>query len=150
VAIAPSSDNPDRFMSGAEVWVGPDEQALVSFQILSSRPHQDKLLVEFKGVDNRDAADRLAGHFIFAPVDDLPDLEEGAFWEHQLSGCEVVDESGSPLGRLSSVLQRPGQDLWVIQTPDEEVLFPAARDLVVSVDVHEKLIVVSPPAGLFP
>jgi ribosomal 30S subunit maturation factor RimM len=47
------------------------------------------------------------------------------------------------------VLSRAEQDLWEVQTPGGPVLLPAAKGIVVSVDLGAGRVTVDPPAGLF-
>lgn len=116
----------------------------------SARPQaDDRILVAFEGVADRTAAEALRGAWIFAADSDLPELEEGAYWERDLLGLRVVDTQGTELGRMSGVVGRAEQDLWEVTTPRGPILVPAARDIVVSVDLDAGLITVDPPAGLF-
>ncbi|MDG2112583.1 MAG: ribosome maturation factor RimM [Actinomycetota bacterium] len=103
-----------------------------------SRPHQERYLVKFEGIGNRNAAETLRGRVLFAtPIED-----EGELWVHQLVGSTVVDQDGVERGVVDSVQANPASDLLVLDTGH---LVPLAfvsdsSDLVVRVDV---------PAGLF-
>ena len=61
----------------------------------------------------------------------------------------MVDVGGRDLGVISDVLHRTEQDLWQVQTPSGAVLVPAAKDIVVGVDLEARRVTVDPPAGLF-
>ena len=50
---------------------------------------------------------------------------------------------------VSAVLSRAGQDLWEVESPGGKVLLPAAKAIVVSVDLAQRKVTVDPPAGLF-
>jgi 16S rRNA processing protein RimM len=118
--------------------------------VVRARPREpEKLLVTFEGVGDRTRAEELRGARIFAAGGDLPALPEDAFWERDLVGCSVVDTEARSLGVVAGVLARPEQDLWEVDTPGGTVLLPAAKDLVVSVDLPQRRVVVRPPAGLF-
>ena len=80
---------------------------------------------------------------------DLPALPEDAFWERDLVGLAVVDSGGRRLGVVSAVLSRAEQDLWEVESPEGKVLLPAAKAIVVSVDLAQRKVTVDPPAGLF-
>jgi 16S rRNA processing protein RimM len=103
-----------------------------------SSAHQGRWIVEFAGVDTREAAEGLRGTVLLAePLDD-PD----ALWVHDLIGSDVVDMGGIRRGRVVSVVANPASDLLEL---DDGALVP-----VRFVTGHEPGVVhVDPPAGLF-
>jgi 16S rRNA processing protein RimM len=145
VAVEVRSDNPDRFAPGATLYLEDGR----SLEIRTSRPHAGALLVSFAGVGDRDAAEALRGATLVIPRSMLPDLPEGAWWPHQLVGCEVLTESGRSLGTLADVIHNPANDLWLVR--DErgaEILVPALRDVLVDVDTAARRVVVRDVPGL--
>jgi len=146
VAVLPLSEVESRFQPRSRVYLGEsDERPLV---VRSSRPDRGRLLVVFEGIDDRTAADRLAGAYVFVPASESPAPPEGAFWAHQLIGCEVVTEEGRSFGPLRDVVHTIANDVWVAGEGDHEVLVPALKDLVVSVDLAARRIVVRDVPGL--
>jgi 16S rRNA processing protein RimM len=145
VAVQVFSDNPDRFVDGATVYL-EDGRAL---SVMAARWTGSRLLVAFDGIADRTAAERLRGRTLVVPRSMLPDLPEGEYWPHQLIGCEVVTESGRSLGRVTDVIENPANDLWAATDDDgAETLIPAIRDVVVEVDVAANRIVVRDLPGL--
>lgn len=68
-----------------------------------------------------------------------------------ITGSEVVTEEGALLGVLVNVLPSRANDIWVVQpgAPDAgEILIPALKTVVRSVDVAARRIVVALPPGL--
>ncbi|MGA2089844.1 MAG: PRC-barrel domain-containing protein [Endomicrobiales bacterium] len=66
-------------------------------------------------------------------------------------GCSVVTEEGQLLGILADVLPSKAHDIWVVKSaPDstDELLIPALKTIVLTVDPSEKKIVVALPPGL--
>jgi 16S rRNA processing protein RimM len=145
VAVQNRSDNPDRWATGSVVF-GEDGRA---FTIEASRGQGGRLLLRFEGVTDRNTADALRGLTLVVPEAWLPDLAEGAWWPHQLEGCEVVTESGRSLGTITEIVSNPANDLWVATTAaGAETLVPAIRDVVVDVDVSSKRVLVRDVSGL--
>jgi 16S rRNA processing protein RimM len=116
--------------------------------VAAVRPDRGRLLVTFEGYDDRTAAESLHGRYLFVPHSDVPDLPEGSFWPHQLEGCEVVTEAGRQLGVIREVVLGVANDIWVTGPPEAEVLIPALKDVVVSVDVDGRRVVVRDVPGL--
>ena len=145
VAIEVRSDNPERFVEGATLFTEDGR----SLTIERAQPHGARMLVKFSGIDDRSAGESLRGHVLVVPESWLPELPEGEYWPFQLQGCLVVTESGRELGSVSGVIPNPANDLWVaIGADGQEMLLPAIRDVIVSVDVTTRRIVVHDVPGL--
>ena len=144
VAIDVLTDEPARFARGARVFAG--DRVLT---VATSRAHHDRLLVRFEEIPDRSAAEILAGTDLTIPVADARPLDDWSFYPHQLVGLTVSDETGRTLGKMERVEESPGSDLWVVRAHGRDVLVPAVRDIVLSVDLDEKTIVLRPPEGLF-
>lgn len=149
VLIRAWSDNPARFDAGSELLLGPDPESGRPVIVRESRRHLGRLLVTLDGAASLEQAELLRGVLLFVPVSDLEELAADAFWEHQLVGMTVLHRCGATLGTVREVLDRPAQDLWSIETSSGTVLFPAASQLVISVDREAGVIVIDPPEGLF-
>jgi 16S rRNA processing protein RimM len=144
VVVQVFSDNPERFAPGSSMFL-EDGRELV---IRSVRPGS-RTLVTFEGIGDRDAADRLRGETLVVPESMLPELPEGEFWPHQLIGCTVVTESGRSLGEIADVIPNPANDLWAtVDAGGTETLIPAIREVVASVDLEARRVLVRDIPGL--
>ena len=113
------------------------------------RRHRDRLLVTFAGIEDRTAAEGLAGRYLFVGAFESPALPEDEFWTHDLVGADVRTESGRPLGALREVIQTQANDVWVaIDERGAETLVPALKELVVSVDLAGRTVVVREVPGI--
>jgi 16S rRNA processing protein RimM len=52
------------------------------------------------------------------------------------------------VGQVSEVVKLPGQDLLSVDKNGSQVLIPMVKQIIISIDVLEKKIVVNPPEGL--
>jgi len=147
VAVLPLSEVPSRFEPGSRLFVG--ETGDRSLTVAASRPHQHRVLVRFAEIADREAASALSGAYLFVPRGSSPSLPEGSYWPHQLEGCEVRTTSGRVLGEIREIVRTPANDVWATAGPDgAEVLIPALRDVVESVDVEARRVVVRDIPGL--
>jgi 16S rRNA processing protein RimM len=145
VSVLVLSDVEDRFAPGATVYL-EDGRALA---VADERPHHGRLLVRFEQVRDRDAAEALAGRNLVVPESASPPLPEGSYWDHQLIGADVVTESGRSLGSIRDVIHTQANDVWSAVDPEGlETLVPAIADVVVSVDVRARRVVVREVPGL--
>jgi 16S rRNA processing protein RimM len=128
-----ATDRPERLAKGAR-WFARGTW----FTVVAATPHQDRWLVTFEEVADRNAAQRLTNATVYAePLDDPEEL-----WVHELIGAEVVDADGTARGTCVAVVENPAADLLEL---DSGALVP-----VVFVTSHTpSRIVIDPPAGLF-
>ncbi|MBD32644.1 MAG: 16S rRNA processing protein RimM [Acidimicrobiaceae bacterium] len=106
--------------------------------VLKSRPHHDKWLVQFNGVETRTQAEELRGLTLMAAPLDIPD----ALWVHELIGSVVKEVSGAERGTVKAVVANPASDLMELDTGH---LVP----LTFVIDFAEGIILVDVPDGLF-
>jgi 16S rRNA processing protein RimM len=117
--------------------------------VLSSRPHQGRMLLTVQGVADRDAADALRGLEVVVPAGDLPPLDQGEVYLHELVGFDAVLPDGVKVGVLKGFLDVPGQDVWIIRAEDgKEILLPAHEATVPKIDMDARRITIDPPPGL--
>ena len=144
------TDFPDRFAPGVQLMMGVE---LTEVEIASVRAHQKFLLMRFDGVDDRTAAEKLRGLWLFVDEDDAAELEPGVFWIHDLIGLRVVDDRGAELGDLVDVLVTGANDVYVVRPPSDQrrsqdLLLPAIPEVIKAVDLDAGLMTVSLLEGL--
>ena len=109
---------------------------LRTLQIVASRRQPKGLLVHFGGYDSPEVSKALTGREVWVSSSELPDLESGTFYWHELIGLEVTNLQGELLGAVSGLLETGANDVLVVQ-PNErscdqrERLIPFLTGLVV-------------------
>lgn len=137
-----TDDAASRFALGAILQTDTHGDLVVD----SVRVHNGILLLSFVGHPDRNAIEKLRDVLLYADVDiDAPGEDEDDYHVLQLIGCTALLENESELGKVSDVLNLPGQDVLVIQSTNGEVLIPFVRALVPVVDITAKKLVVIPP-----
>jgi 16S rRNA processing protein RimM len=82
------------------------------------------------------------------PLSELPELEEGEFFVHDLVGYEVVLVGGSLVGSVGRVYDAAGQTILGVDGEGGEQLIPFTGQIVREVKPEALRIVVDPPPGL--
>jgi 16S rRNA processing protein RimM len=149
VLVEVLSDAPDRFAPGARMEAGDPDGDRIPVVVQQSRRDRDRLLVSFSRVTDRDAAAGLRGKLLSIPASDAAPPAEGAYYEWQIVGLEAFDEDGVRLGTIRGVVERAGNDLWVIDTGHGESMVPAVEEFIRSVDLDAGRIVIHVIPGLF-
>jgi 16S rRNA processing protein RimM len=107
-------------------------------------------MVQFAGIDDRDAAESMRGVALSIPADERRPLEDGEYWPEELEGCVALDPTGRSFGTVTGIVEGAAQDRIVVVTAggaNVEVPFVAA--IVVEVDPAARRLVIDPPEGLF-
>lgn len=103
--------------------------------------------VALEGVGDRDAAQALLGSGVAVSAEVLGPAGEGQVWGHELIGCELEAEDGTPIGRVREIWATGAPDVLVVEAGGgREHLVPAA--LLVDVDLEARRAVVEVLPGL--
>jgi 16S rRNA processing protein RimM len=120
-----------------------DEAGVRSSVTLRSRSGAGKrILGRMAGVDTPEAAGKLVGVEIVLDAAALPEAADDEFYHHELIGLPVRTESGTVLGRLTSIFEGPDTDIWMVSGPDAQSMIPAVRELIIGVDLEQGITVV--------
>jgi len=138
---------------GEELFVDlKDGREYRSYRLAALRKQGRFDVVRFQGVDDRESAQELANAEMVRPAESLPKLPEGQYYCYQILGMEVVTEEGRQLGRIDRIFTAGENDVYEV-LPDggsrgDEILIPAIKDVVISVDVEAKRMVIRPMKGM--
>jgi 16S rRNA processing protein RimM len=120
-----------------------------SFDVENVWMHGDQVIFKFKGVDTISDAERLAGADVEIPLEQRAEIPEGEYYQSDLVGCEVVDEQGRLVGRVTGWQETGGPPLVETTRPDgKELLIPFAKAIFTRIDIERKRIEVALPEGL--
>jgi len=128
-----------------------DEAGARTFEIASAREGKGHLVVRFKGIDDRNEAEKLTHVQLFVPRERLPKRDGEKFYHADLIGLRVETKSGETLGEVIAVPNYGASDLLEIRPAKagQTLLIPFIDEFVPEVDVAGGRIVVDPLAGLF-
>ena len=106
-------------------------------------------IAKLAGVDDRNAAELLRGHFIEIPESSLPGLNDGEFYWRDLIGCRVElsgDDENLSLGCVDHLIETGANDVLVVKPTedsidDRERLIPWLEDdVIVAVNIESQRI----------
>ena len=148
VTVQVLTDAPgDRFVPGTQFVVEPASAGPLTVE--SARWNKDILLLAFEEVETRNEAEALRGAKLFIETEELDEDDDEGWYEHELVGLDVR-VGDAVVGKVSGLHTMPVQDLLVVtDQAGKEVLIPFVEQIVPEVNVAEKYVLVTPPAGLF-
>lgn len=115
------------------------------------RPQGEMLVVKFREIGDRTAAETLTNRELSIPRSALPEPEdEETFYHADLIGLEAVDASGRSFGRIVAVPDFGAGDLLEIRPEGgKSFLLPFTLAFVPVVDPAGGRVVIAPPEGFF-
>lgn len=144
VRIHPFGDDPLSWRRMAHWWLSAEDGARDEywkpFRLRSCRAHGKSLVASFEEVPDRNAAEAIAGHFVGAPREALPEPAKDEYYWGDLVGLEVVNEAGEALGSVSGLLSTGAHDVLHVQDGDTERLIPFVAAYVLEVDLAARTI----------
>lgn len=153
VTVEPRTDEPEsRFAPGAVLYLQPtaSDPSDRTLTVESMHWHSGRLLLAFEEIPDRNVAEDFRNRILEVERAEGEQPEDPAeYYDSALIDCEVRLADGPAIGTVTEVLHLPGQDMLAMtDLSGREVLIPFVDAIVPSVDVHRKVITITPPPGL--
>jgi 16S rRNA processing protein RimM len=139
----------ERFKPGRRLLLGQ-----ASRQVRSARVRGNLVYLRLEGIEDRNAAEAVRGLDVLVPRAEAVRLPAGQFFWDEVIGLRVEDTTGRPLGSVTDILETGANHVYVVQ-PDQraggggkEILVPAIKDVVRSIDPSAGRMVIDPLPGL--
>jgi 16S rRNA processing protein RimM len=122
------------------------EDGSATFEIEAVRAAKDHLIARFRGVGDRDTAERLANVRLFVGRERLPPLAADEFYHADLIGLTAVTADGSEIGTVVAVHDFGAGDIVEVLPAGggTSIMLPFTAAFVPSVDIANGRIVVTP------
>ena len=135
VKLRPITCDPERFEGLTLAYLKRGEE-YIPLRLTVNRRAPDAVFLSVEGVADRNAAEKLRGELLYIDRAHAVELDEDTNFLCNLIGLRGVDDEGNPLGILRDVLQPGGNDVYVFEGPRGEVLVPALKSVVKTVDLE--------------
>lgn len=99
-------------------------------------PDGKEAIVRLVNLATAEDAAALRGKQVWVDREALPPLPEGELYHYQLIGLDVVDEAGTPLGRLAEIIETGANDVYIVRGLAGEILLPAINEVIRDVDLE--------------
>ena len=152
--VWPLTDHPEAvFAVGGRLHLGDEDGRPVhipatELEMVDVRPFRRGYLVSFRGITDREGAERVAGRYLLRPFDEAEPPGEDEFFYHELLGLRAQTLDGQDLGQVEEVYELQPDHLLEVVGPERTVLIPLSKRVVHSVDRAARTIVLDPPEGL--
>lgn len=148
VKIFPTTDNPERFKELKSVFL-ETKQGMKTLEITGVKFFKKFVILKFKEFDNINDVEKYKGCALFVARENAVKLEKDEYFIVDLIGLKVRDEEKNLTGTLIDVIETGANDVYVVELEDgREVLLPAIKQCILSVDIEKQLILVDIMDGL--
>lgn len=120
------------------------------FEILDIREAKTVVVIRFRGINDRNAAEALNGLDLYIDRSNLPDdeLEDDEFYFADLEGLEAVDIEGKSYGHVSGIYDFGAGDLLELKGQGRRpALIPFSEAAVLEIDLEAGTLLVDPIAA---
>lgn len=150
VRVVPLTDFPERFRHLTSVYIScPDGKEPWRAEVSQVRYHKQFVLLKFKGIEDRNAAEKLRNCRLQVEPSEVVPLPPGRYYHFQIIGLKVKTLAGEDLGEVKEILTPGGNDVYVVQDEaGHEVLIPAVKQVVREIDLDRRVMWVKLFEGL--
>ena len=143
------SDVPGRLDQLKQVQVLRPTGQMVDRTVTGVRRAGSTYIMGLVGVTTPEEAATLRGGLLQVPRAPAAVLAADVYFECDLIGLAVETEQGDEVGVLEAILEIPDNRIFVVRKGTKEILIPAAKSFVASVDLKRRRMVVRGIDDLF-
>lgn len=146
--VMPLTDDITRFEDLETIYIQIGKN-LVEKKIEDVKYIKNMVLLKLEGIDNIDEAEKYKNLYIKINKKDAIELPEDSYLIVDIVKCDVYTEEGELLGKMIDVLDTGSNDVYVVKNSEgKEILLPAIKEVIKSVDISNKKIIVKLMDGL--
>lgn len=148
VNIIPFDENLEIFHNLKRVFLSnsdTDESDLKEIEIYSIKFKNKKVVAKFINCNTCNDAELLRNKFIRIEREGIS-LKEGDYFIADIKECNVYDDEGTFLGKISEVIQTKNNDVyWIKKTNlNEELLIPVLKSVVIDINIDKRKVIIKP------
>lgn len=149
VKVFPRTDfSEQRFVKGNKLLI-EFQGELIESTIHTARLHKNVYIILLDGYQNINEVEKFKGCLVMVPASDKIELDTDEYYVFEIVGCSVVTDQGEEIGTITEVLKPGANDVWVAERKNKQpVYIPVIDDVVLKVDIKDKIIVIEPMEGM--
>lgn len=136
------TDVPGRLDHLTQVHILEQTGQMVDRTVTRVRRAGSAYIMGFAGVSTPEEAGTLRGGLIQVPRASAAALPADVYLECDLIGMTAENERGEVVGVIEAILEIPDNRVFVVRKGTEEVLIPAAKSFITSVDLARRKMMV--------
>lgn len=134
--VQPLTDDVNRFKVLKEVIIDD-----ATYRVLSATIGGGTVFLSLSGIHDRNTAETFRGKFLRVTRENAMPLEDGRYYIVDIIGCKIFTDDGKVVGEVIDVTSAR-TDVFTVRCENGRILrFPFLKDLIVSVMIEKKEIV---------
>lgn len=148
VKVFPTTDDPARFKKLKHVILDTGREKL-PLDVTGVKFFKNMVILKFKDYDSINDVEKWKGKALCVTRENAVKCEEGEYFIADLIGLSVISDKGEALGELSDVLSTGANDVYVVtKTGEKDLLLPAIKECILSIDLEKQVMQVHVMDGL--
>ena len=148
IKVKPFTDNIKEFESFKSIYIQKKGE-LIEFKIEKVMYVKQMVLLKLEGINDINEAEKYRNYYIKVDRNKMPKLPEDSYYIVDLLGCEVATVEGEILGKVDDVFPTGSNDVYVVKDENgKQILIPAIKDVIKSIDISNKKVIVKLMEGL--
>lgn len=148
VKVFPTTDDVNRFKKLKETILDTGKEK-ITLEVEGVKFFKQFVILKFKGFDNINDIEKYKGKSLYVTRQNAVKLKKNEYFIADLIDVAVYNEDDTLLGTLTDVLETGANDVYQIKTTDgKEILIPAIKECILSVDIEGRKMVVHLLDGL--
>ncbi len=136
--VKPMTDDVNRFKTLKTVVIDGEE-----YKVMRSRIATDAVYISLNGVADRNQAEAFRNKEVKVLREDAVKLEEGRYFIVDVIGSILKTDAGKVIGKITDITSSNVDIYTVLAGDKKEIRFPFLKDLVLSVDIESKVVLVN-------
>lgn len=160
VKVFPTTEDAKRFGRLKKVFLNYETKGMrggikkdcIELEINGVKYFKQFVILKFKGIDDINDIEKYKGMELYINREDAIPLEEGEYYIADLIGLTVITDEAAEIGQITDVLQTGANDVYIVKGNEafnnKEILLPAIKQCILSVDTEKKMMKVHLLEGL--
>lgn len=148
VKVFPTTDDNNRFKKLKECFIEYKNE-LIPVKAKSCKFFKNMVILCFEGIDDINDIEKYKQCKLLVDREHAVPLEEDEYFMTDLIDMSVVTEDGASIGILKEIIPTGANDVYVVvDEAGKELLLPAIKECILSVDMEQRKILVHLMKGL--
>jgi 16S rRNA processing protein RimM len=132
-----------------EVFIEGDRGSPEPYEILEAIPQPPRLILRLKGIEKIEEAEPLIGKEILIKKGVFRELGEKEYYWVDILGMKVETQEGKRIGKVKEIFPTGANDVYVVEGKRGEILLPAIKEVIQSIDLKRGVMKVTRMKGLW-
>ncbi len=126
--------------------MGPGE--LVPFPVEYISGTSSSVRIKFEFINSVEKASGIVGKDIYISISDITNIDDPVFSYNKIIGWSILNNDNVFVGHIKDVIERPGQDLLLVQRNEKDIYIPLHEDFIMNIDEEKEIMTMNLPEGL--